>query len=118
SQIFEEKNIPAKVLLRLLEADVEYLSLETLRPGTQLTFRYSLRGNLEELALEVDPARTITFTKQDDSSFLYQKAEADTYWRPDVISGAIHGSFYTSGLEAGLTKAQVVELGHLLKNKI
>ncbi len=118
SQIFEEKGIPATVLHRLLEADVEYLSLETIRPGTMLTFVYSLQGTLEDLALEVDPARTITFSRQGDDSFLYQKTEADTYWSPVVISGVIQGSFYASGIEAGLTEGQVVEIGHLLKNQI
>jgi murein DD-endopeptidase len=118
SQIFESKDIPATVLHQLLEADVEYLSLETLRPGTTLTFRYNLQGELEDLALEVDPARTIVFSRQDDHSFSYQKTETETYWSPTVISGVIQGSFYTSGLAAGLTKAQVVEIGQLLKNQV
>ncbi|HTN34955.1 MAG TPA: peptidoglycan DD-metalloendopeptidase family protein [Marinobacter sp.] len=118
SRIFEGKGIPATVLHRLLEADVEYLSLETIRPGTMLTFVYNLQGALEDLALEVDPARTITFSRQGDGSFLYQKTEADTYWSPALISGVIRGSFYASGIEAGLTEGQVVEIGHLLKNQI
>jgi murein DD-endopeptidase len=118
SQIFEEKNIPATVLHSLLQADVEYLSLETLQPGTMLTFRYSLQGKLADLALEVDPARTITFSRQSDDSFIYEKTEAETYWSPVVISGTIKGSFYASGLKVGLTKGQVVELGQLLKSKI
>jgi murein DD-endopeptidase len=118
SQIFELKGIAASLLHRILEADVEYLSLETLQPGKQITFKYDLQQALEVLILHIDVARTMTFIRQDDGTFVAQKQESETHWHSDITRGIIHGSFYASAVKSGLDKAQVTEIAHLLKNKI
>lgn len=118
SQIFSDRDISASLLHRLLEADVEYLSLETLHPGTQLTFRYDDEHRLQQLALQIDPARQVTFDRQDDGAFVHHDIEADTHWLSTRMLGEVQGSFYVSGLKSGLSKRQVVEISHLLKNRL
>ncbi|WP_336366965.1 peptidoglycan DD-metalloendopeptidase family protein [Marinobacter sp. C2H3] len=118
SQLFDARHIPANVLHRILEADSEYLALETLMPGTELTFQFDDQQALAALSLKLDPARTVTFSRQDDDSFQYGLVEADTHWESQILTGRIEGSFYRSGLRAGLTDAQVVSLGQILKHKI
>ncbi|MGP4844156.1 peptidoglycan DD-metalloendopeptidase family protein [Marinobacter sp. 1Y8] len=118
SEIFDANNVPAKTLHRLLEADAEYLSLETLRPGTSLTFDVDDQNGLKSMSLQVDMARTVTFTRQDDGSFIHNEQTRPVHWESAAIEGEIQGSFYGSGLAAGLTKAQVVEVSQLLKGKL
>jgi len=115
SDIFESKGISASVLRQVLEADVEYLSLETLQPGKRVTFKYDRHRALEALVLRIDAARTITFARQDDSAFVARKQESETHWHSAITRGTINGSFYASAVKSGLGEAEVA---HLLKNKI
>jgi len=115
SDIFESKGISASVLHQVLEADVEYLSLETLQPGKRVTFKYDRHRALEALVLRIDAARTITFARQDDSAFVARKQESETHWHSAITRGTINGSFYASAVKSGLGEAEVA---HLLKNKI
>jgi len=118
SDIFELKGIPASVLHQVLEADVEYLSLETLKPGKRVTFKYDRNRALKALTLRIDAARTITFARQDDGAFVAGKQQSETHWQSAAIGGAINGSFYASAVNSGLSEAEVAEVAHLLKSKI
>jgi murein DD-endopeptidase len=118
SDIFELKGIPASVLHQVLEADVEYLSLETLQPGKRVTFKYDRHRALEALVLSIDAARTITFALQDDGAFVARKEESETHWHSAITRGAIKGSFYASAVKSGLSDAEVAEVANLLKSKI
>jgi murein DD-endopeptidase len=118
SDIFESKGIPASVLHQVLEADVEYLSLETLQPGKRVTFKYDRHRALEALVLSIDAARTITFALQDDGAFVARKEESETHWHSAITRGAIKGSFYASAVKSGLSDAEVAEVANLLKSKI
>ncbi len=70
SQIFELNGISASVLQQILEADVEYLSLETLQLGKRVTFKYDRHKALDVLILQIDAARTVTLTRQDDNAIV------------------------------------------------
>jgi murein DD-endopeptidase len=118
SDIFADKNIPKQVLYQLLQADNEYLALETLHPDTDLTFSFTASGELEKLSLHQDPARQVVFTRQEDGSFSYQLVEAETRWVSRVHQGTISHSFFLSGKQAGLSDRQVEEIAHVLKGKI
>lgn len=118
SAIFESRGISVQELHKLLAADAEFLSLEILHPGTELTFEFDDEDVLEKLTLHLDPARKVIFARQPDGSFSYEQVEAETEWSPEIRLGAIHRNFYASGLAAGLTERQVDELRQLLKRKI
>ncbi|AFP30802.1 peptidoglycan DD-metalloendopeptidase family protein [Marinobacter sp. BSs20148] len=118
SDIFDSKGIPGSVLHQILEADVEYLSLETLQPGKRVTFKYDGHRVLEALVLRIDAARTITFSLQDDGAFVARKEESETHWHSAITRGAIKGSFYASAVKSGLSDAEVAEVAYLLKSKI
>ncbi|MFL1407203.1 peptidoglycan DD-metalloendopeptidase family protein [Marinobacter sp. M1N3S26] len=118
SDIFDDREIPASDLHKLLVADAEFLSLETLHPGKELTFEFDENENLEKLTLHLDPAREVVFDRQPDGEFAHRQIEAETYWSHEVRSGTIQRSFYYSGMEAGMSERQVDELGRLLKKKI
>ena len=118
SQTFELNGIAASALQKILEADVEYLSLEALQPGKQITFKYDRHQALDVLILHIDAARTITFTLQNNGTFYAQKHESETHWQSTITKGLIHGSFYASAVKSGMHEVQVAEVAHLLRNKI
>jgi len=118
SDIFESKGISASVLHQILEADVEYLSLETLKPGKRVTFKYDRNRALKVLTLRIDAARTLTFERQDDGAFVARKQQSETHWESVITGGAINGSFYASAVKSGLSEAEVAEVVQLLKSKI
>lgn len=118
SQIFENNGIPLGTLHQLLEADAEFLSLETLHPGTELRFRFNDQETLQQLTLNLDPARQVLFDRQPDGSFVHRQVEAETYWTYAVSTGEIERNFYQAGAATGLSEQQVDELRRLLKRKV
>lgn len=118
SAIFEAQGIPTATLYKLLQADAEYLALETLQPGTELRFQFDEAGQLQRLALQIDPARIVTYDRLDDGQFEYNQKTLPTHWEASVVRGDIQGSFYRSGIAAGLSEGQVIQIGQLLKSKL
>lgn len=118
SSIFNEAGASQADLNRIMKADVEYLALETLQPGTELTLTFSEQGQFRQLALDLDPARSITYTKVGEDTFEYQKTAQDTHWVSEVLKGSIHGSFYQSAMNAGLSRAQIASIQQLLEHQL
>ncbi|MET4025742.1 murein DD-endopeptidase [Marinobacter sp. MBR-99] len=118
SSIFSAAGAPGSDLNKILEADVEYLALETLQPGTQLRLTFDDQNRFMELALEIDAARTVFFTRTDDDQFEYRRIEADTHWVSEVLRGSIEGSFYVSAVKAGLTAHQIASVSRLLEYRL
>ncbi|MBU2874548.1 peptidoglycan DD-metalloendopeptidase family protein [Marinobacter salexigens] len=118
SEIFQASEVPSADLSRIMEADAEYLSLETLKPGSELSFLYGSDGEFSGLALRLDAARKIAYMKLPDGRFEYQKLEKDTHWVSEVLRGRIDGSLYASALRSGLTRAQVLLIDQLLGSKL
>ncbi|WP_083260192.1 peptidoglycan DD-metalloendopeptidase family protein [Marinobacter sp. X15-166B] len=114
SRIFRAHQAPLEDLQQILLADTEYLSLETLRPGTRLDLTFDGEDRFTALTLHLDPARKVVYTRQQDGSFVHQAIEADTYWVTEVLRGTINGSFYASALRAGLSRAQILLIDQLL----
>ncbi|MGM0952373.1 MAG: peptidoglycan DD-metalloendopeptidase family protein [Pseudomonadota bacterium] len=118
SSIFSKAGAPLSDLQKIMRADVEYLALETLRPGTTLELTFDKQGKFTGLALEIDPARTVSFTRTSEGTFEYHKAEADTHWVSEVLKGSIEGSFYASARRAGLSDAQIASVRQVLEHKL
>ncbi|WP_148862880.1 peptidoglycan DD-metalloendopeptidase family protein [Marinobacter fonticola] len=118
SEIFEVHGVAAKTLHQLLAADAEFLALETLQPGTLLTFTFDVNNQLQSVELELDPGRTVSYSRLDGGDFEHELVTEPMRWHTVLISGDIQGSFYASGLEAGLHKGQVAQVSQLLKNKL
>nr|BBJ02585.1 hypothetical protein YBY_04330 [Marinobacter nauticus] len=77
SSIFSRYGAPTSDLYKIMETDVEYLALETLQPGTQLRLTFDDQDRFTELALVLDSARTVFYTRTDDDQFEYRRMEAD-----------------------------------------
>lgn len=118
SEIFESQNVPIRTLHQLLEADAEFLALETLQPGTSLAFRFDDNKQLQSLELELDPGRTVTYSRLEGGDFQHELITKPMHWHTALVAGDIEGSFYASALSAGLNKGQIAQVSQLLKNKL
>ncbi|SHK65055.1 murein DD-endopeptidase [Marinobacter antarcticus] len=118
SSIFSEAGASQADLHRIMKADVEYLALETLRPGTELKLIFSKQGEFQQLALDLDPARSLAYTRVDSDTFEYQESVQNTHWVSEVLKGSIRGSFYQSALNAGLSATQIASVQQLLEYQI
>ncbi|WP_241264619.1 peptidoglycan DD-metalloendopeptidase family protein [Marinobacter daepoensis] len=118
SEIFQANGAPLSDLHRIMEADAEFLALETLKPGTRLSLHFNQENRFSKLTLHLDPAREVVYLKREDGSFEHQQYEADTRWVTEVIRGRVDGSFYASAIQAGLNRAQIQLIDQLLGNQL
>lgn len=118
SEIFHSSKALLTDLQKIMEADAEYLSLETLMPGTELALTYDGEGHFSALTLYQDAARKVIYTKQQDGTFEHQAFEANTHWISEVLRGTVDGSFYASALRSGLTRAQTLLISQLLERQL
>ncbi|WP_417596786.1 peptidoglycan DD-metalloendopeptidase family protein [Oceanospirillum sp.] len=118
SYIFQENGIPASVLHKVMQADTQYLDLETLQPGVRLGLDLTDNGTLAQLTLYRDPARKITYTRQIDGTYQHQEQQAKTYWVSEVYRGDIQGSFYLSAKGVGLGQSQIALISQLLSYQL
>ncbi|MBU2953378.1 peptidoglycan DD-metalloendopeptidase family protein [Marinobacter sp. F3R08] len=116
--IFNDSKAPLADLRNIMEADADYLSLDPLVPGTELALTFDTENRFSALTLQLDPARKVIFSRQEDGSFIYEKREQDTSWVSEVLRGTIQGSLYASALRSGLTRAQVLLVDQLLGGRV
>lgn len=118
SSIFKKAGAQQSDLHRIMKADVEYLALETLKPGTELKLSFNEDGDFKQLALDLDPARSITYTRVDEDTFEHQQTEEETRWVSEVLKGSVQGSFYRSAVKAGLSDGQIAQVQQLLEHQL
>ncbi|NOH34657.1 peptidoglycan DD-metalloendopeptidase family protein [Vibrio chagasii] len=119
SNIFSSWNLPYETVHKIMEADLESLKLDTIKPGDHLELL--LDGDskqLVELIYHESLVEQATFTRNDDGSFTYKFHEIPGEWKEKLYAGSVHGSFSTSAYRAGLTTAQIANITRTLKDKV
>lgn len=118
SGLFEQGGVDQQTMHRVLEADLNVLALDTLKPGNKIQFWLNDAGELQKLTLYFNAARQVIFTRFDDGSFNVDEVNIEGIWRDRAISGQIHGSFYVSAKKIGLNAAEIQRVESLLKEKL
>ncbi|KNH11230.1 peptidase M23 [Vibrio lentus] len=119
SNIFSSWKLPYGTVQKVMEADLESLKLDTIKPGDHLELL--LDGDskqLVELIFHESLVEQAVFTKNNDGSFDYQFHEVPKEWKEKLYAGTVHGSFSTSAYKAGLTTAQIANITRTLRDKI
>ncbi|MEZ9165930.1 peptidase M23 [Vibrio cyclitrophicus 1F289] len=119
SNIFSSWKLPYGTVQKVMEADLESLKLDTIKPGDHLELL--LDGDskqLVELIFHESLVEQAVFTKNNDGSFDYQFHEVPGEWKEKLYAGTVHGSFSTSAYKAGLTTAQIANITRTLRDKI
>ena len=119
SNVFTDWKLPYGTAQKILEADLESLKLDTIKPGDHLELLLDSESKqLVELIYHESLVEQAVYTENDDGSFSYQFIETPGEWKEKLYSGAVQGSFSTSAYKAGLTSAQIANITRTLKDKI
>lgn len=119
SQIFSTLDIPYRDLLRLMEADLQHLHIDTLQPNDVLHIWMDSKGrDLEKLELELSLSSKIKYIRLSNGHYEVEEFRIPGEWIKTIIRGEIKGSFSQSAFSAGLTYNEIEAITHLLKNKI
>lgn len=114
SSIFDMLGIHS-VMYQILAADESLLALDVLRPGQKLTFTFDreAESTLLQMELFVHPAKQVVYSRFDAANFGYEEIIHPGRWEQEVIEGEIHGSFYLTAKQAGLSETETVSIGDL-----
>ncbi|WP_223293084.1 MULTISPECIES: peptidoglycan DD-metalloendopeptidase family protein [Shewanella] len=118
SGLFVQASVDQQTMYRVLEADLNVLALDTLKPGNLIKFWLDDQGELTKLELYFSAARQVVFTRFDDGSFNVDEINVEGIWRNRNLSGEIQGSFYLSAKRTGLSAAEIQRIETLLKEKL
>lgn len=119
SGLFAENDIDHATLNAVLEADEELLALDVLQLGNMLRFeRSESSGDLLVLSLVVHPGRTIHYRRTFGDSFEFEEEIKPSHWREEVVSTQIHGSFYASANQAGLSDADILQAQRIFEERV
>lgn len=116
--IFNKLDLPSATMYRLLEADLDFVQLDSLSPGQTLHFNVDqASGVVQKMVLEIDPVRILEFIREGDD-YEGQQHIRDTIEIERSVQGTINGSFYLSAQRAGLTAAEITTISRLFEDKI
>jgi murein DD-endopeptidase len=118
SGLFVEANIDQQTMYKVLEADLDVLALDTLKPGNIIRFWRDDAGQLEKLELYFNAARQVVFSRYEEGGFKVDEINIEGIWQNRALVGEIQGSFYLSAQRAGLTAADIQRVESLLKEKL
>ncbi len=119
STIFERYGIPYDILLNVLEADADFLSLETLQVGDMLRFWWDENtAQLKKFQIEFNLLSKVNFLLQHDASFVHKAITKEGKPRLSVVVGEIAQSFSVSAKRAGLRFSEIRIITELFENRI
>lgn len=119
SSIFTQLGFSYQEMMKVMETDLNYLALDTLKPGNQLRFwRGESSGTLNKMELVFNIAEKVAYQRLDDGSFEYQDVSIPGEWKVMPLVGEIHGSFSISANQLGLSSLEIEHVVGLLKDKI
>ena len=119
SNIFSSWKLPYGTVQKVMEADLESLKLDTIKPGDHLELL--LDGDSKDLVKLIYHESLVeqaSYAKNDDGSFSYQFVEMPSEWKEKLYSGTVQGSFSASAYKSGLTTAQIANITRTLRDKI
>ncbi|AUI88766.1 peptidase M23 [Vibrio azureus] len=119
SAIFSQLGFGYSSLMKVMEADLNILALDTLRPGNILRFwRDEQTGELEKMELQFTLADRIIYQRNSDGTFDYSDISIPGVWHQEPLGGVVKGSFSVSANRAGLNSAEISQVVNLLKDKV
>ncbi len=119
SLIYERLGFPYNDLLKVMESDVNFLMLDTLKPGNRLLFwRQEGSNRLQKMALEFNIADKVSYTRYSDDAFEYKDISIPGEWKLEPFVGEVHGSFSVSANKVGVGSVEIDQINNLLKDKI
>ena len=119
STIFDQLGFGYTELMKVMETDLNYLALDTLRPGNTLRFwRDTDTKRLAKMELEFSIVERAVYRLLDDGSYAFNTVKIPSIWREQALVGEIAGSFSQSLHRVGLGINENEQIVTLLKDKL
>ena len=118
SGLFSEAGVDQNTMHHVLEADLDVLALDTMKPGNKISFWLDDKGELQKLELYFSAARQVVFSRFDNGDYKVDEIDIDGIWQSRTVAGDIQGSFYLSAKKSGLNAAEIQRVESLLKEKL
>ncbi|MFV0448252.1 MAG: peptidoglycan DD-metalloendopeptidase family protein [Vibrio sp.] len=119
SSIFSQLGYSYQELMKIMETDLNYLSLDTLKPGNTLRFWSGEEEHtLAKMELEFSLVERAVYSRVADGSYEYKDVTLPSRWKEFALVGEIQGSFSQSANKLGLGSAEIDQIVALLKDKV
>ncbi|HEQ3587515.1 TPA: peptidoglycan DD-metalloendopeptidase family protein [Vibrio harveyi] len=119
SSIFSQLGFGYSSLMKVMETDLNFLALDTLKPGNTLRFwRDESTGELEKMELQFSIADKVVYRRNADGSYDFSDISIPGIWHQEPLVGVIHGSFSSSANRLGLSSAEISQVVNLLKEQV
>ena len=119
SEVFISLDLPYENFQRILEADAEQLSIDSLQVGNILRFWLNKDSyQVDKFELEFNLLSKIHFHRQPDETYQIEQITLKGKSRASVIVGEIYQSFSVSAKRAGLAYSEVQTVTNLFKERI
>lgn len=115
--IFERLHLPQKTMYQLLEADVNVLALDNLKPGHTLVFQKS-DSELQRFELQFSLAHKVVYTRKNSGGFEFEEVQLEGQWVDQRVTGEIIRTFTGSSQKAGLSKWEAQTITSILKQRV
>ncbi|GAA0556631.1 peptidoglycan DD-metalloendopeptidase family protein [Rheinheimera aquimaris] len=110
SALFKKANVSQQVMLDVLALGNSVKTLTRLFPGEQLEFGLNAEGELQELRYALNHLSTLRISRTSDGSFIAEELKKEVELRSQFANAEIRSNFWSAGIEAGLTEAQIMSL--------
>lgn len=119
STIFSQLGFGYSSLMKVMETDLNFLALDTLKPGNKLRFwRNESTGELEKMELQFSIADKVVYHRNNDGSYDFSDISIPGVWKQEPLVGVIRGSFSSSANRLGLSSAEISQVVNLLKEQV
>lgn len=110
STLFRKAGVNQQTMQQILDLGKNTRTLTRLFPGEKLEFGLDDQGQLQQLRYAVNPLTTLQISRQDTGSFKVTELKKAIEQRQQFASAEIRSSFWSAGLNAGLSEAQIMLL--------
>ncbi|PKM20865.1 MAG: peptidase M23 [Gammaproteobacteria bacterium HGW-Gammaproteobacteria-15] len=110
SALFKKANVSQQVMLDVLALGNSVKTLTRLFPGEQLEFGLNETGELQELRYALNHLTTLRVSRNTDGNFVAEELKKEVELRSQFASAEIRSNFWSAGIEAGLSEAQIMSL--------
>jgi murein DD-endopeptidase MepM/ murein hydrolase activator NlpD len=110
SSLFSKANVSQQTMLAILDLGNITKTLTKLFPGETLEFGLNELGELTELRYAINKLKTLRVSRDQQGQFVAEELEKEVEHRQQFASAEIKSSFWNSGIEAGLSDAQIMKL--------
>lgn len=110
SALFSKAGVSQQVMLDILDLGKSVKTLTRLFPGEQLEFGFDADGQLQELRYALNHLSTLRISRNAEGKFSAEELKKEVELRSQFATAEIRSNFWSAGIEAGLSEAQIMSL--------